>query len=124
LAVQAATNSNDLSLLTIFLGVFSVLEIMSQEFHRAAHTPKNKTHPILNFTMDKGLTINRKQHTAHHKNPYDGNYCIVSGVWNEWLDDNLAWRWMEKRVFDVTGVEPNSWKLDETGRNKKLAMKF
>ncbi len=33
-----------------------------------------------------GLLISRKAHGAHHRAPFEGNYCIVSGFWNKVLD--------------------------------------
>lgn len=98
-------------MLLLGLSIFSTLEILSQEFHRAAHSPPAKTAKFLNFLIDNGIAISRKQHFGHHTSPYEDNYCIVSGVCNEWMDSNDAFRWMEKRVFDLTGEEPNSWKV-------------
>ena len=36
--------------------------------------------------QDAGLLISCKAHGAHHKAPFDGNYSIVSGLWNPLLD--------------------------------------
>ena len=36
--------------------------------------------------QDAGVLISRKAHGAHHKAPFEGNYCIVSGWWNPVLD--------------------------------------
>ena len=32
------------------------------------------------------MLVSRRAHGAHHRAPFDGNYCIVSGVWNPVLD--------------------------------------
>ncbi len=64
-------------------------------------------------TQDAGLLISRRAHGAHHKAPFEGNYCIVSGVWNDFLDDGGSdkgfFRQLERVVYNVTGVEPRCW---------------
>ena len=48
-------------------------------------------------------------HGAHHRSPFEGNYCIVSGLWNPLLDSSLFFRNMEKLIHERTGVEPRCW---------------
>lgn len=55
---------------------------MSQELHKWSHSSPAECHPAINFLQEKGLIIGRKAHLAHHKPPFDGNYCIVSGHCN------------------------------------------
>ena len=63
--------------------------------------------------QNAGLLISRKAHGAHHKAPFEGNYCIVSGLWNETLDqsgsDQGFFRKLERLVAVHTGVEPRCW---------------
>ena len=63
--------------------------------------------------QDMGLVISRKAHGAHHRAPFEGNYCIVSGFWNPILDKNGAddgfFRRLERFVEGQTGVEPRCW---------------
>ena len=62
--------------------------------------------------QDAGLLISRKAHGAHHRAPFEGNYAIVSGVWNEVLDaggDDSFFRTVERAVASATGVEPRCW---------------
>lgn len=66
------------------------------------------------MAQDAGLLISRKDHGAHHKAPFDGNYCIVSGMWNPILDQDgdenkSFFRSMERLVYSVYGVEPRCW---------------
>ncbi len=37
-------------------------------------------------SQDAGVIVSCKVHGAHHRPPFEGNYCIVSGVWNPILD--------------------------------------
>ena len=64
--------------------------------------------------QDKGILVSRKAHGAHHKAPFEGNYCIVSGAWNPILDagmeeDKSFFRKLERFVHSKTGVEPRCW---------------
>uniref|UniRef100_A0A6N2MPB3 Lipid desaturase domain-containing protein n=1 Tax=Salix viminalis TaxID=40686 RepID=A0A6N2MPB3_SALVM len=56
-----------------------------------------------------GLLVSRSQHAAHHREPYNSNYCIVSGVWNEFLDKNKFFEAMEMALYFKLGVRPRSW---------------
>ena len=60
-----------------------------------------------------GLLISRKAHGAHHKAPFQGNYCIVSGIWNSALDqdgsDQGFFRRLENIIAARFGVEPRCW---------------
>ena len=43
---------------------------------------------------------------AHHKKPFESNYCIVSGHCNEYLDRVGFFRKLEEVVEDATGNKP------------------
>eukprot|EP00986_Skeletonema_menzelii_P013627 scaffold8085_cov154-Skeletonema_menzelii.AAC.5 len=96
------------------------MEIMSQELHKWSHMTKKETPAIVNTLQDLGITIGRVPHAQHHMAPYDGNYCIVSGVCNKALDNSGFFRWMEHRIYEMNGVESNAWKLDPELRAKTL----
>jgi len=63
--------------------------------------------------QDWGLLISRRSHGAHHRAPFEGNYCIVSGFWNPLLDqdgrDDGFFRQLENFVHSTTGAEPRCW---------------
>ena len=65
------------------------------------------------YVQEAGILISRRAHGAHHKAPFEGNYCIVSGLWNEVLDqqgsDQGFFRKLERLVAARTGVEPRCW---------------
>ena len=105
---------------TLFFAAFCTLEIMSQEFHKWSHTTKKQGPQWVNTLQDAGVTVARKQHALHHMAPYDGNYCIVSGAWNEMLDKSGFFRRLEKIIYDWNGVESNAWKLDPELRARTL----
>ena len=65
--------------------------------------------------QDAGILVSRKVHGAHHKAPFEGNYCIVSGFWNPILDaggaDTSFFRGLERFVLARTGTkcQPDIW---------------
>eukprot|EP00980_Cylindrotheca_fusiformis_P017640 scaffold5529_cov117-Cylindrotheca_fusiformis.AAC.17 len=105
---------------TMFFTFFCVMEIMSQEFHKWSHMTKSECPQWGNQFQNLGLTIGRKPHAQHHLPPYDGNYCIVSGVWNSILDKSGFFRRLEHVIYQFNGVESNAWKLDPQLRSKTL----
>lgn len=86
---------------------------MSQQFHAWSHMKRSELPGAVTTLQDAGLLISRKAHGAHHKAPFEGNYCIVSGLWNEALDQSGAedafFRRLEKGVHAATGAEPRCW---------------
>ncbi|KAL8033584.1 hypothetical protein ABFX02_13G168900 [Erythranthe guttata] len=92
-----------------FVGVCSGCIMFSQQFHAWAHTTKSKLPPLVAALQDGGVLVSRSQHAAHHRAPYNNNYCIVSGVWNETLDSLRVFEAMEMVIFFKFGVRPRSW---------------
>ncbi|KAL7529909.1 hypothetical protein ACHAXR_004813 [Thalassiosira sp. AJA248-18] len=107
-------------MVSLFFAVFCSMEILSQELHKWSHQTKKEVPGWVNQIQDLGLSIGRVQHAQHHLAPYDGNYCIVSGFCNELLDNSGFFRWMEHRVYEINGIEANSWKLDPELRARTL----
>uniref|UniRef100_A0A6U3VEP9 Lipid desaturase domain-containing protein n=1 Tax=Ditylum brightwellii TaxID=49249 RepID=A0A6U3VEP9_9STRA len=105
---------------TLFFTVFCALEILSQEFHKWSHMTKKEVPSWVNSLMDIGLTIGRVPHAQHHIAPYDGNYCIVSGLCNKSLDESGFFRRLEHIVYNLNGIESNAWKLDAKLRARTL----
>ena len=104
-----------------FLITFCAFEIMSQEFHKWSHQLKSETPPWVNWLQQMGVTIGRAPHAQHHLAPFEGNYCIISGLNNPWLDETGFFRRLEHLVYNWNGVESNAWKLDPELRTRTLA---
>jgi len=105
---------------TLFFTVFCAMEILSQEMHKWSHMTKSEVPGWVNWLQDVGLSIGRKPHALHHQAPYDGNYCIISGICNESLDKSGFFRRLEHMVYKWNGVESNAWKLDPELRARTL----
>ncbi|KAJ6753573.1 hypothetical protein OIU79_026410 [Salix purpurea] len=112
-----------------FVGVCSGCIMFSQQFHAWAHGTKSKLPPIVVAMQDAGLLVSRSQHGAHHRQPYNNNYCIVSGFWNEFLDENKVFEALEMALYFKVGVRPRSWSepttdwTEETETASQVAVK-
>ncbi|KAL9232339.1 hypothetical protein vseg_007463 [Gypsophila vaccaria] len=92
-----------------FIGSFSGCIMFSQQFHAWAHATKSKLPPFVVALQDVGVLVSRLQHGEHHRSPYNVNYCIVSGIWNNVLDENKVFEALEMVLFFWLGVRPRSW---------------
>lgn len=106
------------------LTLFCWFEVMSQELHKWTHQTSAETNKTINWLQKNNLILSRKTHNKHHTMPFDGNYCIVSGWNNGWLDRSGFLRWMELRIWERNGVESNSWKLDEGLKERTMRGEF
>jgi len=98
---------------SIWSSTFLFLACMSQQFHAWSHMKRSELPLAVSIAQDAGLLISRKDHGAHHKAPFDGNYCIVSGIWNPILDmngdQNSFFRVLERFIHSAWNVEPRCW---------------
>ncbi|KAF9587801.1 hypothetical protein IFM89_005676 [Coptis chinensis] len=99
---------NDPALLS-FVGVCSGCIMFSQQFHAWAHGTKSKLPPAVVALQEAGVIVSRSEHGAHHRQPYNNNYCIVSGSWNKFLDEKHVFEAFELVLFFKLGVRPRSW---------------
>jgi len=117
---MAVINAISNPIVTLFMTFFCTLEILSQEFHKWSHMTKGECPGWVNWLQRKGITIDRRPHALHHMAPYEGNYCIISGICNDALDNSGIWRLMEHTIYKLNGVESNAWKLDPELRQRTL----
>lgn len=92
-----------------FVAVCSGCILFSQQFHAWAHGTKSRLPQPVVALQDAGVLVSRSQHAAHHRPPYNNNYCIVSGVWNGVLDEYRVFEMLEMFVFFKLRVRPRSW---------------
>uniref|UniRef100_A0A7N0T207 Lipid desaturase domain-containing protein n=1 Tax=Kalanchoe fedtschenkoi TaxID=63787 RepID=A0A7N0T207_KALFE len=92
-----------------FIGVCSLCIMFSQQFHAWAHGTRSRLPPVVVALQELGLLVSRSQHADHHRAPYNNNYCIVSGVWNTFLDQHKVFAALELVLFFKSGVRPRSW---------------
>jgi len=95
-----------------FLTLFINWWLLSQELHKYSHMKGSQIPPLLKHLQDLGLVLSRKEHGLHHNSPFEGHYCILTGVCNPLLDDIKFFRHLEKGVFRLTGNKPICWVED------------
>ncbi|CAM9440659.1 unnamed protein product [Ascophyllum nodosum] len=104
----------------VALGVtFLVGSLMSQECHRYAHMTQPPG-PV-RFLQDLGVMVGRRHHGQHHSSPFEEKYCIVNGVCNGPLDFFRVFRFLERVIYQVNGVEPIAWRLDAAVKEEALS---
>ncbi|KAG7671734.1 putative Fatty acid desaturase 4, chloroplastic [Nannochloris sp. 'desiccata'] len=98
---------------SVWSSSFLFLICMSQQFHAWSHMKRSQLNPLVYQAQQTGLLINRRDHGAHHKPPFNNNYCIVSGQWNSILDaggpEKSFFAMLEKFFYNQYGVEPRGW---------------
>ncbi|KAF4353245.1 hypothetical protein F8388_010034 [Cannabis sativa] len=107
-----------------FAGMFSGCIMFSQQFHAWAHGTKSRLPPLVAALQDLGIIVSRSQHGAHHRAPYNNNYCIVSGVWNEVLDNHKVFEALEMLLFFKLGVRPRSWTEPNSDWSEEIGDQF
>ncbi|XP_002965032.2 fatty acid desaturase 4-like 2, chloroplastic [Selaginella moellendorffii] len=92
-----------------FLGVFLGCVVFSQQFHSWAHTRRSQLPGAVRALQDLGVLVSTRMHGKHHREPFDGNYCIVSGIWNRVLDSSGVLRLAERWIYSNWGYAPRCW---------------
>lgn len=98
------------SLPRLFLTLFINWWLLSQELHKYSHM--RVVPPAVKKLQDWNIFLSRKEHGLHHTAPYEGHYCILTGMCNSFLDQTQFFRHLENIVFKLTGNRPNTWKID------------
>lgn len=93
----------------VFWSLFAVFTAMSQQTHAWSHSLRSELPGPVVALQEAGVIIGRKAHGAHHRPPFQGNYCIVSGLFNPLLDAPWALPTLEQLIFRTTGVAPRCW---------------
>ncbi|KAL7143185.1 hypothetical protein ABFS83_08G174300 [Erythranthe nasuta] len=100
--------SGDAALL-VLVGAFAGFVMFSMKFHVWAHTSRRKLPRVVAALQDAGVILPWSNHAKHHRPPFDGYFCTVSGVWNRVLDEYKFFAAAKAAVFCVAGVRPRSW---------------
>ena len=86
----------------LFLSLFANWWLVSQELHKYSHMKKVPS--AVKFLQDKRIILSRKEHGLHHRDPFEGHYCILTGQCNEFLDNSNFFRYLEMVVYNLTGA--------------------
>jgi len=90
--------------LAVSLFGFSAIGIITNQTHQWAHMPVPPA-PV-RVLQDWGVILRGAEHDCHHRQPFDGTYCIATGWWNRPLDAIGFFRRLERVVTAVTGIAP------------------
>jgi len=112
LVILAILGDSIAPLTRLFFTLFINWWMVSQEFHKYAHM-KNVP-PVWKFLQDMGIVLSKKEHGLHHTSPFEGHYCILTGICNSFLDRTKFFRYLERFFYNFTGNVPNTWRVDET----------
>jgi len=92
----------------LFLHTFLILVCfwiaLTNQIHKWTHTYKLPRYVII--LMDLGIILSKKDHSVHHRNPFDKFYCITNGWLNPVLASINFWKRLEEVVTYLTGVIP------------------
>ena len=94
----------------MFLALFVTWWMISQELHKYSHM--RTTPAFVKKVQDMGIILSKKEHGLHHTSPFEGHYCILTGICNEALDKSQFFRYLEVIVYKLTGNKSNVWKED------------
>jgi len=95
-----------------FISILSTGIVLSQHLHRWSHMKAQALPGVVVWMQDRNLILSRKGHGAHHKQPFDCNYCIVTGWMNPVLDRLQFFPGVERVLNERTGVVPRCWLPD------------
>ena len=73
------------------------------------------------------MLVSRRAHGAHHRAPFEGNYCIVSGIWNPILDQArscLSTRVATMAVSAAVVAVMNQWPRSKVGMHSHTVCKL
>ncbi len=76
---------NDAHLFVAYLGMVASLHLM-QMAHRWAHLPSDEIPAVVRGLQRARLLIGKPAHDAHHQEPFDQNFCIMTGMFNRPLN--------------------------------------
>jgi hypothetical protein len=133
-ASLAATAVGGPAPVAAFTGMLGLGAVMTTENHKMAHLDPKAVPTLYKLAQRHGLSLPRDDdgsvdgtapgqggHRGHHQSPHDGNYALLNGKANAVLDQGF-FRWWEKVIYDVTGAEPNTWKLSPQKKIESLGL--
>lgn len=94
------------ALFGVFVLVFSVLVMLTNQIHKWAHVAE-PPRPIA-VLQRMGLLLSKEAHVAHHAPPYGRGYCVLSGLCNRLLDPIGFFPFLERVIRAVLFLPPRS----------------
>ena len=90
------------SALGLFVLVFSVLLLFTNQIHKWAHVASP---PRLIVALQRaGVLLSPARHVSHHTPPYARGFCVTSGIGNLLLDPIGFFPWLERKLRSAASV--------------------
>jgi ubiquitin-conjugating enzyme E2 variant len=86
----------------VFLTLF--IAINGQEVHKWSHRTKAENGWLITLLQKIKIVQTRRHHAAHHKNPNNCTYCVITNYLNPILDKMHFWEMLERVVYRLTGI--------------------
>lgn len=86
---------------------------VGNEVHAWSH--QGRPSRFVQMLQDAGIVQTPKQHSKHHRPPYDKYYCTLTNVVNAVLEPLRFWRGLEWAVSSVTGIQPKRGSPEREG---------
>ena len=93
-----------LDMLTWQVLLFVAIGVNANEFHKWAHIPAARRHPIVRILHHYRVLQTPQHHANHHMGTKDSAYCVVTNLVNPVVDALGFWRGLEKAVEWLFGV--------------------
>lgn len=88
-----------------FTLAFVAFTLPTNLIHRWAHAGREAP-ALARLLQRSGLILSPRHHHAHHRAPFDRDYCIVNGWCNPLLRALGFWRGCERLIAGLTGAVP------------------
>jgi ubiquitin-conjugating enzyme E2 variant len=115
--MTAMMNVNQNSLYSLFVHNFLVLLCvwvsLTNQIHKWSHTYKLPS--FITMMQNYGIILSKKDHSVHHRNPFDKYYCITNGWLNPLLASIDFWKRLEGVITTITGIVPREDDMLWTG---------
>lgn len=83
----------------LFVLVFSVLVMLTNQIHKWAHVESPPR--VVRVLQRAGILLSPEAHESHHAPPYGRGYCVCSGIFNRLLDPIGFFPFLERVIRAV-----------------------
>lgn len=92
--------------ITVLMVSFCICALPTNQIHQWAHMPNPPR--AVQWLQRIGVILSIDAHRRHHAGDHDGHYCITTGFCNRLLERMGFFRWLERGVTRMTGIEPRA----------------
>ena len=90
--------------LTWHIWLFVALGSNANEIHKWAHRSAAENGPLITWLQHVRLVQTPRHHAAHHTDPKNSHYCVLTNFLNPLLDAIRFWDFLEETIWIVFHV--------------------